>query len=417
MKKESNIYIIGAGVSGLVAAFELEKSGLSPVILEASDEVGGRVRTDKVDGFLLDRGFQVLLTAYPEAQRYLDYDLLNLKNFDPGAIILKPGNSFSVHDPLRNPSKAISMAFSAVGTLKDKIKIFQLTQELKKKSDAEIFTEPNSATLQYLQDYGFSVKIIDNFFKPFFKGIFLENDLSTSSRMFKFVFKMFSQGHAAIPEKGMQMIPEQLRNKLKTTKIRFNEKVKSLQGTQIELESGEILEADAVIVACRPDLVIPQLKGQIKPYRKVVNIYYSLSKSFIAQPMIGLLTGEQFIVNNLVFLTDVSKSYAENDRALLSVSITKPVAVDEKLEKLIAIELSALTNINAEFFEHVKTYEIYDALPDVEEMAVTLPATSSKIFDNVFLAGDHLLYGSLNAAMTSGRKAAEALILSLQPVY
>lgn len=417
MEKESNIYIIGAGISGLIAALELEKLGFSPVIIEASDEVGGRVRTDKVDGFLLDRGFQVLLTAYPEAQRYLDYDLLNLKYFDPGAIILKPGSTLKIHDPLRNPSKAISMAFSDVGTLKDKVKMFLLTQELKKKTDAEIFTGPNTSTLQFLTDYGFSSKIIDNFFKPFFKGIFLENDLSTSSRMFRFVFKMFAEGQAAVPALGMQVIPEQLKSRLLRTQIRFSQKVKSLQGTKIELESGELIQADAIIVACRPDLLIPQLQGQTKPYKKVINIYYSLAKSFIAQPMIGLLPDDQFLTNNLVFMTDVSKSYSNNDRALLSVSITKPVTLDDKLAKLVAIELSAITNINAEFFEHVKTYEIHDALPDVEDMSVTLPATSSKIYDNVFLAGDHMLYGSLNAAMTSGRKAAEALILSQQTIH
>lgn len=417
MKKRSDVYIIGAGISGLIAAIELEKAGFTPVIMEASDEVGGRVRTDKVDEFLLDRGFQVLLTAYPEAQRYLDYDLLNLKYFDPGAIILKPGNTLKIHDPLRNPSKAINMAFSDVGTFMDKIRIFKLTQELRKKTDAEIFTEPNSTTLQFLIDYGFSSKIIENFFKPFFKGIFLENELSTSSRMFKFVFKMFAEGHAAIPALGMQVIPEQLKSRLEKTEIRFNQKVKSLQGTKLELESGEIIQAGSVIVACRPDLIIPQLKGQTKPYRKVVNIYYSLSNSFLIQPMIALIPGDQFLTNNLVFMTDISESYSSSDRALLSVSIVKPVSVDDKLAKLIAIELSAITNINAEFFEHVKTYEIHEALPDVEDMSITMAATSSKIYDNVFLAGDHMLYGSLNAAMTSGRKAAEALILSQQPTH
>jgi protoporphyrinogen oxidase len=417
MKNDSNIYIIGAGISGLIAAYELEKSGYAPIILEASDGVGGRVRTDEVDGFLLDRGFQVLLTAYPEAQRYLDYDALKLKYFDPGALILKPGNSFAVHDPLRNPSKALRMAFSSVGTLKDKLKMYQLTKTLKSRSDSEIFTSPNTSTLSFLRAFGFSEKIIDNFFKPFFKGIFLENNLDTSARMFQFVFKMFALGHAAVPENGMQAIPDYLRSKLLKTEIRFNQNVKSLNGKNIELESGEILTFDGLIVACRPDRILPQLSGQVKPFRKVVNIYYSLAKSFIAQPMIALLTDDHFLTNNLVFMTDVSKAYSKNDRALLSVSITKPVEVNDKLEKLVAVELSAVTNINAEYFEHVKTYEIYDALPDVEDMQVTIPATNSKAYDNVFLAGDYMLYGSLNAAMTSGRKAAEALILSQQPVY
>lgn len=417
MNNDSVIYIVGAGISGLVAAYELEKAGYTPVILEASDGVGGRVRTDEFKGFHLDRGFQVLLTAYPEAQRYLDYEALNLKYFDPGAVILKPGNAFSIHDPLRNPLKLFNMVFSPVGTYLDKIKIFRLTKSLEKKSVEEIFAEPTQPTLQFLQNYGFSEKIIDNFFKPFFKGIFLENDLNTSSRMFNFVFKMFASGHAAIPEKGMQQIAEQLKNKLTKSQLILNSPVKRIDGTTLSLSSGGEIKADRVIVATRPDKLIPQLSGQFGPWRKVINIYYSLSHSFIAQPMIALVPDEQYLINNLVFLTDVSKAYSNNGRALLSVSIIKPVEANDKLEKLVAIELEALTGIKEEYFEHIKTYTIQEALPQVDDLAVSLSPGNTKATDGVFLAGDFLLNGSINAAMTAGRKAAEAVILSLQATY
>ncbi|RZS97630.1 protoporphyrinogen/coproporphyrinogen oxidase [Cecembia calidifontis] len=417
MKNDQKIYIIGAGISGLIAAYELERAGFSPVILEASDKVGGRVRTDEYKGFLLDRGFQVLLTAYPEAQRYLDYQALNLKQFDPGAVILKPGNSFIIDDPLRQPSKFINMAFSPVGTLMDKIKIYQLTQKLKQKTEEEIFSEPSTTTIQFLRDFGFSEKIINNFFKPFFRGIFLENELSTSSRMFKFVFKMFSLGYAAVPENGMQAIPDQLKSKLTKSQIRFNTPVKKVEGRKIYLETGEELDSDAIIIATRPDKLMEQLQGQFKPSRKVVNLYYSLNHSFIAQPKIALVTDDQFLINNLVFMTDVSKAYSKNNKALLSVSIIKPVEIDEKLAKLVAIELSALTKINAEYFEHLQSYEIEEALPQVEDMGYSLPSGNTKIQDGVYLAGDYLLNGSINAAMTAGRKAAEAVILSFQPTH
>jgi len=417
MKNEQRIYIIGAGISGLIAAYELERAGYSPIILESSDDIGGRVRTDEYKGFLLDRGFQVLLTAYPEAQRYLDYEALNLKKFEPGALILKPGDAFSISDPLRNPGKLLTMAFSPVGSVLDKIKIYQLTQALKKKTEEEIFTEPSMTTHQFLKEYGFSEKIINNFFRPFFRGIFLENELNTSSRMFQFVFKMFSQGFAAIPEKGMQAIPEQLRQKLNKSQIRLNTPVKHVENGKIHLLTGEVLEADSIIIASRPDKILPQLQGQFKPARKVVNLYFSLEHSFIAQPKIALVTDEQFLINNLVFMTDVSKAYSKNKKALLSVSITKPVEVNDKLAKLVAIELSALTKINAEYFEHIKTYEIQDALPDLDDMAYSLAAGNTKVSDGVFLAGDYMLNGSINAAMTAGRKAAEAVILHLQPVH
>jgi protoporphyrinogen oxidase len=415
LNTEMDIFIIGAGISGLIAAYELEKAGFNPIILESGNAVGGRVRSDYQDGFIFDRGFQVLLTAYPEAQRYLDYDALHLKKFDPGAIILRPGNLFTIHDPLRSPLKIVSMAFSSVGTFMDKIRIFKLTQSLKSKTEDEIFNEPNKTTLEFLRDYGFSERIIENFFMPFFRGIFLENELETSSRMFNFVFKMFSIGHAAVPQKGMQAISDQLKGKLVKTSIRLNTAVEKIEGNVIELSSGERINADKIIIATRPDRFLSQMEGQFKPSRKVVNLYFSLEKSFFASPMIGLVTDKQFLVNNLVFMTDVSKSYAKSDRALLSVSITKPIPVDNKLIEMVKIELEALTHIKSGHFKLEKKYEIKDALPQVEDMKSSISATQTKIYDNVFLSGDYLLNGSINAAMTAGRKAAEAVILSLQP--
>lgn len=411
---ETKVYIVGAGISGLIAAYELEKGGISPIILEASNGVGGRVRTDKVDGFLLDRGFQVLLTAYPEAIRYLDYDALQLKSFDPGAIVMKPGNLFTIHDPLRDPSKFINMAFSPVGTVRDKIKMFILTQSLKKKTEEELFAEPSISTLNFLQQYGFSEKIIENFFKPFFKGIFLEEHLETSSRMFKFVFKMFGIGNAAVPEFGMQAIPDQLSEKLRRTTIRLNTPVEKIEGNQILLKSGERILADKIIIATRPDLVLPQMSGQFKKGRKVVNLYFSLEKSFMISPMIGLVPDESFLTNNLVFMTDVSPAYSIERKALLSVSVIKNVKVDESLPQKIAIELESLTGIKSDYFQWIKTYEIYEALPQVDDLQNSIPPSNTKIMDGVFLAGDYLLNGSLNAAMTSGRKAAEACLYSLQ---
>ncbi|SIS77580.1 protoporphyrinogen/coproporphyrinogen oxidase [Belliella pelovolcani] len=409
-----NVIVIGAGISGLIAAYELERSEVKPVLLEATDKIGGRVITDEKNGFLLDRGFQVLLTAYPEAKRYLDYEALNLKRFSPGAIIMKPGNSFAIHDPLRDPAKLFGMIFSKVGSLTDKIRIYKLNKDLAKKSIEEIFETPSKSTLNFLKDYGFSDTIIDNFFKPFFRGIFLENELSTSSRMFQFVFKMFGEGYAAVPEKGMGEITKQLSQKLHQTTIKLNSPVKSVMGQEVTLENGEVLKADKVIIACRPDRIIPQLEGQIKPFRSVYNVYFSLEKSFLIQPMIALIPDDNYLINNIVFMTDVSKAYSQNGKALLSVSVTKSIKDPSNLAKLISIELEALSGIKAEYFKHIKTYQILDALPDVDDMKSSLPFTNAKLNDHVFLAGDYLLNGSINAAMTSGRKAAEALLLSTQ---
>ena len=408
---EKKIYIVGAGLSGLIAALELEKAGLSPVILEASDRVGGRMKTDIVEGYRLDHGFQVLNTAYPEAKRYLDFQALQLKNFDPGAIIFEGKDSYILTDPLRNPLKLVGMAVSRVGTFLDKVKVFTLTQELKKKSSEEIFAEPSLPTHEYLKKYGFSDAIITNFFRPFFRGIFLEKDLETSSRMFEFVFKMFSQGYAAVPAKGMGQIPEMIKGQLQTTEIRLNTPVASVEGGKILLADGTQIEADRIIVAVQPDLVMKQLEGQFAPARKVINLYFAAPKSFLGRPMIGLITGQR-VINNLVFMEDVSKDYVPAGKSLLSVTVLDTELTDKELIKLVQSELEEISGTKADHFKHLKTYLIPHALPQVGDLKFSIPFTECKVLDQVFLAGDYLLHGSINAAMTSGRIAAEAVIHS-----
>jgi protoporphyrinogen oxidase len=413
---EEKIYIIGGGISGLVAALELEKAGYAPIILEGSSSIGGRMKTDSHEGFLLDHGFQVLNTAYPEAKRYLDFEALHIKTFDPGAVIFNGKETLIISDPIRNPLKIFGMAFSRVGTFFDKVKMFTLTRSLKNKTLEEIFNSNSIPTHQYLEDYGFSQEIIHNFFKPFFRGIFLEKHLNTSSRMFEFVFKMFSEGKAAVPEKGMGEIPAMLRRQLSKTQIYFNSSVKEVRGNEIEMENGNKMEADRIIIAVQPDMVMKQLQGQFGKPQTVINLYFSLQKSFISKPMIGLLTGEGLVIN-LVFMNDVSDAYSENGRALLSVTVLDSFLSEEQLIQKVKEELQAISGVNAEYFQFIRSYHIPYALPKVDDLKYQIPFTESKIMDQVYLAGDYLLNGSINAAMTSGRIAAEAVIHSLMPTH
>ena len=180
------VTIIGAGISGLSAALHLHRQGFSVKIIEASDRPGGRIKTDMVEGFRLDRGFQVLLTSYPEAQSLLNYEALQLKTFLPGATVLYDGGQFDLADPFRRPSAVISTVLAPVGSLKDKINTFVLKQKLLGKSIQKIFSQEQQSSLAQLSDYGFSAKMINRFYKPFFSGVFLENEFSTPNRSFDF---------------------------------------------------------------------------------------------------------------------------------------------------------------------------------------------------------------------------------------
>src|SRR5450631_1357053 len=204
------IAIIGAGLAGLQCARLLQQGGQNVVLLEASDAPGGRIRTDNVDGFLLDRAFQVLLTAYPEARRALDYEGLHLRRFLPGALVWHGGRFHRFADPFREPVAAMNLLFDPIISVMDKVHVARLRSDVCRLKNEKCFEQPESTSIAFLKSYGFSEKIIQRFFVPFFGGVFLENDLVTSSRYFEFLFKMFSAGSVCIPSRGIEEIPRQL---------------------------------------------------------------------------------------------------------------------------------------------------------------------------------------------------------------
>lgn len=238
------VHIIGGGISGLIAAHVLENHGLSPVIIDANDRVGGRVKTDIVKGFQLDRGFQVLLSSYSATKKYLDYKSLDLQPLKAGSCVFVGGKQCFFGDPLRDLSLFIPTLLSPLGTLVDKLKIAKLNFHLQKKTIDKIFEDREITTKEYLTAKGFSKKIIKNFFTPFFSGIFLESELYTSSRMFEFVFKMFGKGLALLPKGGIEEISKQLKNKLKKTKILFNTLASNIKNKEITLSDGKKIKTD-----------------------------------------------------------------------------------------------------------------------------------------------------------------------------
>jgi protoporphyrinogen oxidase len=407
-KHEYKIHIIGAGVSGLIAARVLEDNGFSPIILETTDRVGGRVKTDIVDGYQLDHGFQVLLTAYPAAQKYLDFKSLDLQKFLPGASIFKNDKQLIIGDPLREPSLLFSTLFSGIGTLSDKLKILKLNMRLKKKTLEAIFSEKEQSTLSYLIGLGFSNEMITDFFTPFFSGIFLEKKLETSSRMFEFVYKMFGEGYAALPKAGIEAIPKQLFQNLKNTTFRFNTKVASIKEGEIVLADTTKLESHFTIVATEASNLIPNLKNQHTEWKSCDTLYFETERRVIKKPLIGLIPKNETLINNIFYHTSLPTSIKPT-KELLSVTVLDNHNLSSEL-LIEQVKKELQKNCAIDSCKFIKQYNIPMALPKLNDLQYEMLPSETRLTDSLFLAGDTQLNGSLNAAMISGERAALAAI-------
>mgnify|MGYP003134021167 CR=1 FL=1 len=410
-KLDYKIHIIGAGVSGLIAARVLEDNGFSPVIIEATDRVGGRVKTDIIDGYQLDHGFQVLLTAYPAAKKYLNIEALELQKFLPGATIFTNGNTQTIGDPLRDLSLLIPPLTSGIGTISDKVKVLKLNLLLKKTSLSEIFSKSEKTTLQYLLDFGFSEEMISKFFKPFFSGIFLETKLETSSRMFEFIYKMFSEGYASLPKAGIEAIPKQLLQNLRNTTFKYNTKVASIKDGEITLSDNTKLESHFTIVAAEASNLISNLKNQSTQWKSCHTLYFETESRVLIKPIIGLIVKEGTLINNIFYHSSLSTNKTAN-KELLSVTVIDDQNLsNEILIERVKIELKEHCNIHS--CKLIKQYYIPMALPKLNDLQYEMLASETRLTTSLFLAGDTQLNASLNAAMISGERAALGVIETL----
>jgi phytoene dehydrogenase-like protein len=406
------ITIIGAGISGLTAAFYLHQKGYKVQILEATDRAGGRIKTDIIDGFRLDRGFQVLLTEYPETKALLDYKKLNLKRFLPGATVLYDAGQFEIADPFRRPTALFATLFAPVGSLKDKINTFFLKNKLVKITIPDLFKQPEIGTIDQLKKYGFSPKMINRFYKPFFSGIFLENDLKTSSNMFDFVMKMFSEGDAAIPELGMEEIPKQLVAMLPENSMQYNVKVSAIENNKIICEDGSTVETDKIIIATEAiGLASNYISKAKQNFHQVTNVYFEakIAPTKKAVVVLNASTNKKW-ANNLTVLSNISNQYAPEGKVLISISYNGiPTIDDATLAENMKAELKHWYGNQVEDWKLLKTYRIKYALPNQEKVSNEVSNSEIKINENLFICGDHLSNGSINAAMKSGRIVAELI--------
>lgn len=404
-----DVLIVGAGLAGLCCARTLQRHGVSFEILESSDGIGGRVRTDRHDGFLLDRGYQVLLTAYPEALDRLDYGALHLRPFVSGTLVRYHGRFIRLTDPSREPGAFLNNVFAPIGSLSDKYRLWKMRNDLMRKSIDEIFTGEETSTLQALRRRGFSVRMIDAFFKPLLGGILLDGKLTASSRMFEFAFKMLSEGDCALPEHGMGAIPEQLAENLPEGSIRLQTKVKSIGHGEVVLESGETLQAKSVVVATDGPEACHLLGYSHNINSRSVSVLYFVAKEPpLDEPILVINGGSRGPINNVCVPNLVQPSYAPEGDWLVSASVIGwPTSDDKILINMVRSQLRRWYGLVALEWRLLRTYRILHAHPVTYPMEWQQP---QYLADGLYVCGDHRATPSIQGAMESGRLAAEAIL-------
>ncbi|MBU8900427.1 FAD-dependent oxidoreductase [Corallococcus sp. M34] len=409
------VIVVGAGLAGLACARALRQSRVRVQLLEAGDAPGGRVRTDAHEGFLLDRGFQVYLTAYPEGRRVLDLEALSLRAFHPGARVWRGGKLRTLVDPARHPLQALGHLFEPVGDLGDKLRVLELRQQAGSGELEDVWHRPQRTSLRYLRDLGFSDAMLEAFLRPFFAGVFLERPLETSSRMLEFVFRMFATGHAAVPARGMGAIAEQLATQLPAGTLRMHVPVTEVWGHRVRLEDGEALRADAVVVATDPRTASGLLLGMPEPAMHAVTcLYFAAPEPPVEGPWLVLDGEGHGPVNHVAVMSEVSPDYAPRGQALICATVLGATLDEGTLEARARAQLAEWFGSSAvSAWRLLRTDVIPHALPAQPLSILHEPHRPVRLSPGLYVCGDHRDNASIDGALTSGRRAAEAVLRDL----
>jgi glycine/D-amino acid oxidase-like deaminating enzyme len=410
---DADVLVVGAGLAGLTCAIRLHEAGRHVRLLEASDGVGGRVRTDVVDGYRLDRGFQVLLTGYPAAQRWFRYEDLDLRPFSPGVVIRRGGAFHRLADPLQDPLRSVGAAFSPVVTIPDGLRLLAWRRHVTATAGQVLARSPQLPTQRLLDRKRFSEAVISSFFQPFLAGTFFDPDMTTSSRVTELVFRSFFQGGVSVPARGMQRLPEQLADRLPAGTVHLGARVEAVRDGEVAVAGGEPVQADHVVVATEgpvaAELLGADTLGHVAPGRGTVTLWYAAERSPIGAPDLVLDADGSGPANNVAVMSDVAAPYAPEGASLVAVST---VGTDHgtDVDRDVRRQLTGWYGGEVASWQLLRTDAIPYAQPrqDVEDLPTL--AREVRVGDRTWVCGDHRDTASIQGALVSGRRCADAIL-------
>ncbi|MFJ4922958.1 NAD(P)/FAD-dependent oxidoreductase [Streptomyces sp. NPDC088725] len=396
-----DVLVVGAGLAGLACAHDLVAAGLAVRVIEASDGVGGRMRTDRHDGFVIDRGFQVFNTSYPQVRGRLALRELALRPFTPGVLVHTGHGRLRFTDPTRRPREAAGLLPGRLAGTRDLLALGVLSARDMLAPARVVKGGPEHTTRSALAAAGLSEEFVERFFRPFLSGVFLEDELETSSRFFHLVWRSMLRGTLCLPARGIGSVPQQLADGLPPGTVSLDSPVAQLTDSGVLLADGDELAADRVVVATGPESARTLLPGlEIPPYRLTTTYYHAAGVPPLAEPT--LLTDQRRRFLNTCVLSEVVPGYAPGGVSLISTSVLGPDSPGR--ESAVRRALAEVYEADTSGWDLVAVRTVEQALP-----AMVPPlrlSTPSRAGAGRYVCGDHRATGSVQGALASGARAA-----------
>ncbi|WP_327372927.1 FAD-dependent oxidoreductase [Streptomyces sp. NBC_01216] len=404
-----DVVVVGAGAAGLACAADLAAAGLRVVLLEAEDTVGGRMRTDRLAGFTVDRGFQVFNTAYPQVKRRLDLRALRLRPFTPGVLVHTDDGPRRFTDPSRRPRESRDLIPGRLASARDLLALGTLSARDVLAPAGHLRTRPDSTTLTALANAGISPELVETFFRPFLSGVFLEDELETSARFFHLVWRTMLRGTLCLPTDGIGAVPAQMASGLPDGVLRTGVPVASLTDRGVASADGGHHTARVVVVATGQSAAARLLPGlQVPRGRVVTTLYHAAQGSPLAEPTLMVDTRRRFL--HTCVLTEVHRGYAVDGRALVSTSVLGDPGPGQEAAVLAA--LAEVYGADTRPWELVHRVVVRDALPAMPPPLAL--SRTTRFAPGRYVCGDHRATGSLQGALASGTRAAREVLADLR---
>ncbi|MBQ0903891.1 FAD-dependent oxidoreductase [Micromonospora sp. U21] len=410
MLAETDVVIVGGGLAGLAAARRLHRAGVPWRLLEAGSRLGGRVATDAVDGYLIDRGFQVLNTAYPRLGTLLDTDRLDLGYFTSGVLVRKGDDLLRLVNPLREPTGGPRTALAGVGSLLDRLRFAALATGCATLPASRLLSAPETSAEMALGRAGLSDAFIEELLRPFLSGVLIDRELATSSHVLAMVLRSFARGRIGLPAEGMAALPRAVADPLPADLIALDAPVAEVAPCRVRTQAGDI-RCRAVVVAVDPPAAAALLPALATVRMHSYTTYYhSAPEPPLTEPILLVDGDRRETVANTVVLSNAAPTYAPTGRHLVATSVVGPTAPSEPA---VRAELTRLYGRSTADWTHLTTVAVPDALPAAPPPQGRLrkPVT---LGEGLFVAGDHRDSPSIQGALTSGWRAAGAVLAELR---